>query len=393
MRLLYVSHLERDPLKGAPWADISLMDALRRRGHEIEEIWDFGAPRRINHGNLHLLLEAPRRCERAVLRNCAVRPYDVVLINQPLGWRAGSRIKRVSPAPLYIARSHGWEPRVSEELDSQNAGRTDSRGAIRRTMSRVLRPRLEAQNDKVLEVADGVVVGSVEDRHWIAERSGYPATRILHMPPGIAEDYLSSPAPFNDGQRLQHLLYVGQFAPFKAPEVVAEVMTRVLSVVPETSATWVCSARHHEAVLALFPGALHSRLHLLDWMPRHELIRIYDRSGIYLFPSLSEGFGQTFLEAMARGVVVLASAVGGMREAIRNGENGFLFVRGATREIADRAFLLMSQPAEAAEIGRRARATAEEYTWKSSAEKFERFVSALRDCSGRNALADARIQE
>ena len=136
--------------------------------------------------------------------------------------------------------------------------------------------------------------------------------------------------------------------------------------------------RHHEEVRALFPAEMRSRVRLLDWMSRDALGKVYDEGGIFVFPSHYEGFAQTFLEAMARGVVVLASRIDGMKEAIRDGENGFLFDSGAAEAIAARAIALIGNPSVATEIGASARRTAERFTWDASAELFEGFVERLR---------------
>lgn len=198
------------------------------------------------------------------------------------------------------------------------------------------------------------------------------------MPPGLAAEFLDAQERGLDPRRLRRLLYVGQFTEFKAPGVAAAAMARVLESVPDATATWVCEATHHERVSELFPSGVRDRVMLRGWMPRSDLARVYDDSGLYFFPSRFEGFAQTFLEAMARGMIVLASRIDGMKEAIRDGENGFLFEPGSAEAMAARACSLISEPARAEAIGRAARRTAEGFTWDAAAEKFERFVSELR---------------
>ncbi|GIW57696.1 MAG: hypothetical protein KatS3mg083_641 [Candidatus Dojkabacteria bacterium] len=56
----------------------------------------------------------------------------------------------------------------------------------------------------------------------------------------------------------------------------------------------------------------------------YELIKIYNESDIFVMPSLTEAFGVVFLEAMACGLVVIGTHVGGIPEIIENGVNGIL---------------------------------------------------------------------
>lgn len=78
---------------------------------------------------------------------------------------------------------------------------------------------------------------------------------------------------------------------------------------------------------------------------------------VLVHPSLAEGFGRAVLEAMALGRPVIASRLGGLREAIRDGENGFLVEPGDAAAIADRLRLLLGDSELRARLGREAEAT------------------------------------
>lgn len=59
-----------------------------------------------------------------------------------------------------------------------------------------------------------------------------------------------------------------------------------------------------------------------------ELLKEYSSNDVLILPSFSEGLPQVVLEAMARGVIVVATRVGGLSKLIKDGENGFLFEPG-----------------------------------------------------------------
>ena len=62
----------------------------------------------------------------------------------------------------------------------------------------------------------------------------------------------------------------------------------------------------------------------MGWQPHDQLARLYAEASVFVMPSLIEAFGVVFLEAMAAGVPVIGSNVGGITELIRDEENGLL---------------------------------------------------------------------
>src|SRR5262245_39791961 len=114
MRVLYLSNIPRDAGKGASGCDIGAMAALRERGHDVDELWDYSAPRRLRHANLHQLLEAPFECARRVRERRTVTRYDAVISNQPLSYAAAREHRRAHREGVFVVRSHGWEPHVRE---------------------------------------------------------------------------------------------------------------------------------------------------------------------------------------------------------------------------------------------------------------------------------------
>jgi glycosyltransferase involved in cell wall biosynthesis len=65
-----------------------------------------------------------------------------------------------------------------------------------------------------------------------------------------------------------------------------------------------------------------NRVHFLGYVSHENLPLILKSADVFCRPSLSEGFGNVFLEAMAAGVAVVATPVGGIVDIIQHGENG-----------------------------------------------------------------------
>jgi glycosyltransferase involved in cell wall biosynthesis len=72
----------------------------------------------------------------------------------------------------------------------------------------------------------------------------------------------------------------------------------------------------------------------LGW--REDLPSVMAGWDVFVLPSLDEGFGVAALEAMAAGLPVIASAVGGLCELVQNGETGWLVPPAAPAELAQR---------------------------------------------------------
>jgi glycosyltransferase involved in cell wall biosynthesis len=90
---------------------------------------------------------------------------------------------------------------------------------------------------------------------------------------------------------------------------------------------------------------------------RMDALDVASQMDIILHPSLAEGFGRAVLESMALGKPVIASAVGGLREAVQDGRNGYLVAPGNVEAIVSRWRELLSSPELRQRLGQEARRT------------------------------------
>ncbi len=88
---------------------------------------------------------------------------------------------------------------------------------------------------------------------------------------------------------------------------------------------------------------------------RMDVAEILAGAQISLLVTNWEGFPLSILEAMRAGLPVIASAVGGVEESVRDGETGFSVPRGAVDHLRDRIGRLLADPALRAQMGTRGR--------------------------------------
>src|SRR6185436_1413111 len=114
----------------------------------------------------------------------------------------------------------------------------------------------------------------------------------------------------------------------------------------------------------------------------------------FVFPTLYETFALVCLEAMASGLPVLASPVGGIEDYLHDGENGFHIERDPA-DIAVKLDLLLNDKELHARIRERGLATAQNFAWDKIARQYLRLFEELLDerapAARPLALADRRI--
>lgn len=114
-----------------------------------------------------------------------------------------------------------------------------------------------------------------------------------------------------------------------------------------------------DTCLALLQGA---GLAHLAWLPgeRHDIPDIMQALDVFVLPSRNEGISNTILEALASGLPVIATAVGGNLELVEDGVNGMLVTPGDVAGMAQALLGYLDAPARIAEHGANARQWAEQ---------------------------------
>jgi N-acetyl-alpha-D-glucosaminyl L-malate synthase BshA len=158
------------------------------------------------------------------------------------------------------------------------------------------------------------------------------------------------------GEKL--LIHISNFRPVKRPSAVVEIFARVRQRVPSRllmvgDGPELGDAVHLAKALDLSPH--------VDFLGEQDLVvPLLSASHVFLLPSSQESFGLAALEAMACGVPVVASRVGGLAEVVDHGVSGFLHPPDDLEGMAASAVQLLTDPAAHARAAVAARRTAVE---------------------------------
>jgi glycosyltransferase involved in cell wall biosynthesis len=207
-------------------------------------------------------------------------------------------------------------------------------------------------------------------------RSGVDIERYQPRPRASARSLLGIPAD----QPL--VLFVGNLEPRKQVEVLLQAFVGVRQRLPHARLAIVGggdeAARLRRTAVelgvaegAVFAGRAAAEV-LLDW---------YTAADLFVLPSSSEAQGIVALEAMACGLPVVASAVGGLHGTIDDGENGYLVPSGAVEPLAARLVELLSDPARRQAMSEAARLkVSREFSWQRAVEATVQVYRELVPC-------------
>ncbi len=123
---------------------------------------------------------------------------------------------------------------------------------------------------------------------------------------------------------------------------------------------------------------LNNKIHLIGSHPHDEVYLWLKASDLFVLPTYNEGLPNALLEAMACGLPVIASKVGGIPEVVKDGENGILIAAknaGALYQALDQMLLNVNLSKG---MGKKGKELIEnEFTWESNAKKMTDLYESL----------------
>lgn len=366
-RILMASLVGNNRWSGMGKWSHSIADCLRELGHE-PTVWfveDF--PRFVNRRRWAVLFfPLALACRIWKRRN----DFDVVVIHEPSGFWYGLMRRLGCKIPPMVAMCHNVESKHHGEMV-----RYASRGlAVMPRVSRLKVPLFRIwQSDGAIRFADHVICLSGIDREYLVSRLRVPSQRVTLMINGVSTEHFG-PKPHGCGGRV---LFVGGWLDLKGRRVLPGLWSKVRARFSTARLTIVGAGRPAEHVLDDFASEDRASVMVISRLTSElELMAQYANHDVFLLPSLSEGSSLALLEAMAAGLPVVATAVGGNADIVTDGVNGLLFAPADPDQGAAHVCRLLEDPAIAAGLGQAARDRAQMLSWHQSCQALVSAVAA-----------------
>ena len=223
-----------------------------------------------------------------------------------------------------------------------------------------------------LVAADTVV--AVSEASAAALREAYGLATV-----GVVPNAAPTVAPFirvEPGAGGPRVAYLGGFANrAKGGDLIVEALRIVVASNPGLRVTLAGPGELSDSAAELI--AAHRELTWVGWLAPEERDELMRRAEIFAMPSRSEGLPMALLEAMAYGMAVVATEVGGIPELIDSGIEGLLVAPGDPEALADALRSLAADPALRERLSAAALARVERLDAVEVAKRLETLYAGL----------------
>ena len=240
------------------------------------------------------------------------------------------------------------------------------------------RTALVARN--ALPMADRIIAISEFTANRITRLHSVAKSRIEVVYPGLDPNLAGSRGISDLSPSGRTLLTVARLSRqdrYKGVQHVIKALPEVVKSVPGTRYVIAGGGSDAARVRKLANDiGVGQKVEIMDRLTDSTLLQTYQQSDVFVLPSLKEGFGLVFLEAMAQELPVIAGNHGGTPELVLDGETGFLVNYGDTVEISQRLIQLLTDHHLRTRMGRLGK---ERATRDFSLERFNQSMIACLD--------------
>lgn len=234
------------------------------------------------------------------------------------------------------------------------------------------------QHERLLwRCADHHLCNSVALKAQLVEKYGIPEARISVIVNGIDLDRFPLGPLSADHPGNPVVLCVARMVPDKDLKTLLTAFEILLHRYPSAILRLVGDGPLQQEIRATARERIpHANF---QWLPgRQDLLSLYHEAGLFVLSSIREGFPNVVMEAMACGLPVVATRVGGLEEVVEHGHTGLLVKPGEPPALADAMVQLLQDQQKRADMGTAGRRRVEaHFSIEAVTRSHERFLLQL----------------
>jgi len=179
------------------------------------------------------------------------------------------------------------------------------------------------------------------------------------------------------------ILYMGWIIQDKGVYDIVEVIPKILESYPEACFIFAGSKEVTKLRKIIQDRGLTGNTKVLDWVNGEVKLNLLRTSRMLLLPSYTEGVPNVILEAMASGLPIITTPVGGIPSVFIEGENGYYVIPGNREELGARILQLLEDDADCERISKLTRQRVKEkYDLEVIAQKLEAVYTEFLHSNG-----------
>ena len=235
-----------------------------------------------------------------------------------------------------------------------------------------------AEERRAVAAADLIVTASDHERDLLRRYYGAREARLATVPCGVDIERFQALDRASCRRRLglpldaPVLIWVGRLEKLKGVDILIEALAQLderdftLLVVGGDGRARALKAELQQQAS---DAGLERNVRFVGAVPHEDLPTYYSAADVCVVPSYYESFGLVAVEAMACGVPVVASRVGGLMSTVTDGVNGYLIPWRCPEPFAEKLEVLLNNPELRANFSRSARISVERFRWRNVASQ------------------------
>ncbi|PWR71772.1 GT4 family glycosyltransferase PelF [Methanospirillum stamsii] len=196
---------------------------------------------------------------------------------------------------------------------------------------------------------------------------------IYIIPNGIDLNSFHAISPYSMLEKDKiNIIFIGRLHPVKGIQYLIKAIKQVHEKIPQVRLVLIGEGEQRKSLEDLVERlGIEDCVIFFGSIPNNRIPDILNRADIFTLSSLSEGFPTVILEAMACGIPIVASRVGGIPDIMQNGVNGYLVEPKNPDDIAKKILDLLQHDDLRQEISQNNKTHVKVYGWEKIALRFE----------------------